>query len=99
MLSVLKITVSYVLHFVCFRWEDKPGSFILPLEVEFLILYVFDCSIHISNLPCVRLCVEEKAHKAIPPTSDLTGSPHPCPHPCFYLFIWLFQVLVEACGV
>ena len=48
MLSVLKITVSYVLHFVCFRWEDKPGSFILPLEVEFLILYVFYCSIHIS---------------------------------------------------
>ena len=47
MLSVLKI--SFICStFFCFRWEDKPGSFILPLEVEFLILYVFYCSIHIS---------------------------------------------------
>ena len=95
MLSVLKITVSYVLHFVCFRWEDKPGSFILPLEVEFLILYVFDCSIHISISSVWGSMLKRKLTELCHMLQILLEA---LIH-CFYLFIWLWQVLVEACGV
>lgn len=98
MLSILKIPVSYVLHFVCFRWEDTwflysaSGSGI-PYPVCVWLFHSY------QYLLCVRLYVEEKAHRAMSPTSDLTGSPHPCPHPLF-LFIYLaWQVLAEACGV
>ena len=71
----------------CFRWEDTwflyfaSGSGIpYPVCVRLFHSYQY--------LLCVRLYVEEKAHRAMSPTSDLTGSPHPCPHPLF-LFIYL----------
>ena len=97
MLSVLKIPVSYVLHFV--SGGRIPGSFILPLEVEFLILYVFDCSIHISISSVWGSMLKRKLTELCHPLQILLEALILALIHCFYLFIWLWLVLAEACGV
>lgn len=76
----------FCLFFVCFRWEDKPGSFILPLEVEFLILYNFDCSISISISSVWGSVLERSLTELFQRLQILLGAPRS--HPLLYWTVY-----------